>query len=250
MIVITRTKTEAEGSVKYECPERNDSLGKETKQPNLQKEERSDKSLRVVVVTKKGWVVNQINQTYFLKGLRMKKSVCLMAILGALGATSAFAAQSVIIDFTGEVRDTACNVSLVDNSKALDLGHIMASAKAAEASGKGEAIPVVFKLTNCGLGAPDKAPVINLAQDLTITDTALKNSDVTQGTLGTNHENVVVQFGDQSKKDQKPSSTPVVSAPDGNSFFIQYGYAYLKALNDAPAAQKVNAKALFTVTYQ
>ena len=65
MMVITRTKTEAEGSVKYECPERNDSLGKETKQPNLQKEERSDKSLRVVVVTKRvGLLIRLTRHTF------------------------------------------------------------------------------------------------------------------------------------------------------------------------------------------
>lgn len=169
MIVITRTKTEAEGSVKYECPERNDSFGKETKQPNLQKEERSDKSLRVVVVTKRGWVVNQINQTYFLRGLRMKKSVCLMAILGAFAASGAMAAgpaapaapnadnQDINITFKGKVIESNC-VIVAGDKGVVDLGTFNKTKQTAPI------VPVQLAFTGCDQAA-NKVATVKLKRD-------------------------------------------------------------------------------------
>ena len=178
----------------------------------------------------------------------MKKSVCLMAILGALGASSVYAAQNVIINFKGEVRDNACIVSLVNGSTTLQLGHI---STASNTDDKGDAYPVVFKLTGCGLGAgAGKAPTIALNQDMTLTPEALGNSSVTDGRLGTDHSKVVVQFGNDQKKDELPKPTTLVDKNDGENYYIQYGYAYLKAVQDSPEAKEVNAKALFTVTYQ
>lgn len=248
MMVITRTKTEAEGSVKYECPERNDSLGKETKQPNLQKEERSDKSLRVVVVTKRGWVVNQINQTYFLKGLRMKKSVCLMAILGAMCMTAAHAdTQSVIVDFTGEVRDKTCDISLSNGPDLeVELGEISTQTKKGESGTK---VPVIFKLENCTGAFTQRT--ISLEHDL-MTKYPAQLGNLNGGQLSTDHEKVVVQFYQSGEKAAPEGMKPGQTETDigGNVYLIEVGHVALKAFDDNPTAGPVNAKAMFTVTYQ
>ena len=176
----------------------------------------------------------------------MKKSVCLMAVLGALGASSAFAAQHVTVEFAGEVRAKACNVTLVDGSNKIELGHLLTSA---QANTTGQAHPVVFKLTGCGLGNKATAPVIALHQNLTITPEAIGNTSISDGTLGTNNGKVVVQFGTEDKQDGLQPQKVIVNDTNGENYVIQYGYAYLKAKDGTPTAGKVNAKALFTVTY-
>ena len=253
MIVITRTKTEAEGSVKYECPERNDSFGKETKQPNLQKEERSDKSLRVVVVTKKGWVVNQINQTYFLKGLRMKKSVCLMAILGALGATSAFAAsQSVDVTFTGSVLDKACTITLHNGGTTLNLGSVTTQIQDGQ---HGTLVPVVFKFTDCKeVGKPDAAAQLTVNDVELVADLNNQHFDQTllsNGTISTNNAGIVVQlYKDAEAKNMGLADDHKVNKVGD----AQYATVAWAALAKNPAgtvsAGDVTAKAMFKVTYQ
>ena len=246
-MVITRTKTKAEGSVKYECPERNDSLGKETKQPNLQKEERSDKSLRVVVVTKRGWVVNQINQTYFLKGLRMKKSVCLMAILGAfaLSANAAKSDQSVDITFTGKVIAENCKVDLAQGGTSLNLGTIK---KDEVQNGKGTIVPVLMKLSNCG-DSLKTVSKFELVHDLSTANSA--NTNLTNGTLSTNDAGVVVQF--YTKADGSAEGKPALignsTISNKNGTFLG-GYVSLKKISAAALnAGDITAKGMFNITF-
>ena len=260
MIVITRTKTEAEGSVKYECPERNDSLEKETKQPNLQKEERSDKSLRVVVVTKRGWVVNQINQTYFLKGLRMKKSVCLMAILGAFALTSANAAsnqQTVDITFTGSVTESTCNIKLDNGQTSLYLGSIKKAGAQANQT-MGTAVPLVFQVDNCT--TETAVTNVELVEDLTMDNRG--NSDLAKGILATNKDFIGVKIsknedGSQpgveliDKKQIGAGPTQGVELKKGGAT-VRVGYARLLALkgaNDMQATDDIKAKAMFRLTF-
>lgn len=123
----------------------------------------------------------------------MKKSVCLMAMLGALGATSAIAAstQSVEITFQGEVTEKTCDISLANGSKVLDLGTIAANAGNGD---KGTLVPLTFKLSNCNGLVLDTATggPIDLAEDLTATN--LVNSDVSTGKLATDKKNIIVQF--------------------------------------------------------
>ena len=248
MMVITRTKTKAEGSVKYECPERNDSLGKETKQPNLQKEERSDKSLRVVVVTKRGWVVNQINQTYFLKGLRMKKSVCLMALLAAFGTSAVQAkADSIIIDFAGEVADRTCEITLRGGGNKLELGQLPIGT---EADGKGKLIPVIFKLKDCA-NAAGQSRTVTLDEDL-MTSNPGQTDLVTNMTLSTDHQKVVVQFYTDNQGNTMGLATQQTNTTVNNDIYIEVGHVAMKATEklEAGDAGTVNAKAMFTVTYK
>ena len=257
MIVITRTKTEAEGSVKYECPERNDSLGKETKKPNLQKEERSDKSLRVVVVTKRGWVVNQINQTYFLKGLRMKKSVCLMAVLGALGTCGVSVAatgaddQSIAVTFTGRVSTSTCMIS-VDGGSELDLGSIKKSGDEWAATDKGTLVPLVFDIANC-----DKNSVNGVALVKDILGQNMDQSSVNNHKLATTKKAINVHFykdlagTDPGLVDLKKAPVNLQGAPK-KSGKVMAGYAQLKHNGTKEPLQNgelITAKAMFNLTF-
>lgn len=251
-MVITRTKTKAEGSVKYECPERNDSLGKETKQPNLQKEERSDKSLRVVVVTKRGWVVNQINQTYFLKGLRMKKSVCLMAILGAFigGVAQAADSQSVIVKFKGQVASESCTVEILNSiSGVVDLGTI---SKTAGKDTKGQLVPLTFKLTGCSSGLTDPAPLsasVDLTNDLMNSYPA--NTDPDSGRLSTDQEKLAVQIYTSDNGGTAGVKKDAVAIKKDGDTYLPVGWAALLKTGDGDlTAGGVEAKGMFTISYQ
>ena len=259
MIVITRTKTKAEGSVKYECPERNDSLGKETKQPNLQKEERSDKSLRVVVVTKRGWVVNQINQTYFLKGLRMKKSVCLMAVLGAFCATGANAAldkpidQTVNVKFNGNVVNSTCVINLLNGSTTLSLGSLNLAVAKNEGA-HSQPIPLIFKVTGCDAKTANITDV-DLINDVGVgAPTANKNhSDITHGTLATDKDGVVVQI--YNAETAEPTQKGLIAKPTatvtGGGAVITVGWATLERKGKTtPDAGPVKAEGQFEFTFE
>ena len=256
MIVITRTKTETEGSVKYECTERNDSLGKETKQPNLQKEERSDKSLRVVVVTKRGWVVNQINQTYFLKGLRMKKSVCLMAILGAFCATGANAAigandQTVDIRFTGYVTESTCVIGLKGNGTELELGVVKKPEGGWKKGNKGSLVPVIFEVTNC-----DKTGVQAIDIEADLMGDNYGNSNIGEGTLSTNKKAMNVQlYQDRAAGTKGIKKTGIQlngTGPNNKKGEALVGYATLEHNGNSDplkAGELIEAKAMFKLTF-
>ena len=241
-MVITRTKTQAEGSVKYECPERNDSLGKETKQPNLQKEERSDKSLRVVVVTKKGWVVNLINQTYFLKGLRMKKSVCLMAILGAfsVGANAAHS-ENIPVEFTGSVKAKTCDITVGQTGNVIDLGRVEPTKNS-----KGLLVPVTFGFSNCtGTGIQS----IELAKG----QNGGNGDNIAQGTLGTNITGVTVQlYNDRAAAKAFNSKIDYTTNGEfkGNALKVTPYFARLEVGNADAQPDTVHSGALFTVTFK
>ena len=248
MIVITRTKTETEGSVKYECTERNDSLGKETKQPNLQKEERSDKSLRVVVVTKRGWVVNQINQTYFLKGLRMKKSVCLMAVLGAFATTGAMAAnaddQQIDVKFKGRVITSECVVTPGD-AGTVDLGTFNTNNNAAPI------VPVQFAFSNCK-NATEKMAHVTLKRD---GGDFPGQGNVGDHTISTNKQGINVEFYTDSTGATKGMATLNDQNGkldvDGNAAVVTVAYAKMVPTKTGQlnAGDEIKTLGVFEVTF-
>lgn len=177
----------------------------------------------------------------------MKKSVCLMAILGAMGMTAAHAdTQSVIVDFTGEVRDKTCDVELTTGDLSVELGEIGTKAAKGEV---GKKIPVIFKLSNCK-GNTGTTRTITLENDL-MTQNPAQWGNLKNGQLSTDHDKVVVQFF-QSGEDLAPEGLkPDQTETDlGGTYFIEVGHAALKAFDKEPAAGPVNAKAMFTVTYQ
>lgn len=77
----------------------------------------------------------------------MKKSVCLLALLGAFGASAnAASTQSVEVTFEGYVTDKTCDITLSNGSNSVDLGSILTTQKESE---PGTRVPVIFKLSNC-----------------------------------------------------------------------------------------------------
>ena len=179
----------------------------------------------------------------------MKKSVCLMAILGALGATSAIAAstQSVEIAFQGEVTEKTCDISLANGTKALDLGTIAAGAGNGT---KGTVVPLTFKLSNCnGLTLDTNGGPVDLAEDLT--NSNIVNSDVSVGKLATNKKNIVVQFYKDEGTTEGFLDTQTPENGTGDVFFVNAGFVAMKKISDEKTDPGVvNARAMFTVSYQ
>lgn len=186
----------------------------------------------------------------------MKKSVCLMAILGALGATSAFAAsstQSVEINFTGEVIDKACEITLHNGGNTLDLGTIRTDIKDGQ---KGSIVPVVFKFMNCKTVGVDtdaglKVENVQLVADLN--DTNFPQTALNNGTLSTSVDGVLVQI----YKDSAGNTEGLKGKDDlgiqqvGNAQYATIGYAAMKKeAAKQISAGKLTAKAMFKVTYQ
>ena len=208
-------------------------------------------------MTKKGWVVNQINQTYFLKGLRMKKSVCLMAVLGALAASGAMAAstQSVDITFKGEVIDKACTISLHNGSNTLPLGTISTQIGDNE---RGTLVPMILKFSECkNVAQPNTPQAMTVNKVELVADLNDSNADLTnlsKGTLSTTKDGVLVQIyknktgttdNDKGLVDgMKPTVADKVS-------LVTVGYVAMTKKQGAKlSAGDVEARAMFKVTYQ
>ena len=178
----------------------------------------------------------------------MKKSVCLMALLAAFGTSAVQAkADSVIIDFAGEVADQTCEITLRGGGTDLDLGQIPTSTKL---DGKGKLVPVIFKLKDCASKA-GTSRIITLEHDL-MTSNPAQTDLVKNMTLSTDHKNVVVQFYTDKTGNTMGLATQQTNTTAGNDIFIEIGHVAMKATKNLEAkdAGAVNAKAMFTVTYQ
>lgn len=175
----------------------------------------------------------------------MKKSVCLMAILAAFGTSAVQAkADSVIIDFAGEVADQTCEIELRGGGKTINLGQIPTTATTGQ---KGTPIPVIFRLKDCA-GKANNGVDITLDEDLMTVNpgqTSEKNK-----TLSTDHEKVVVQFytNEGAGTEGLKPTQDVVTA--GKDLLVEIGHVALKAIDNNPDPKTVNAKAMFTVTYK
>lgn len=177
----------------------------------------------------------------------MKKSVCLMAILGAFAATGAMAAQqSIQIDFTGTVIEHSCEVSLANGQKQVNLGSIPLSAKE---NSKGTVVPLFLKLANCGTGVNGVAS-FDLLHDLSASNWG--NTNVGNGTLSTDQKGVVVQFytSADGATEGKPSLQPGTGTVSGKAGTVLGGYAALKRIgSEKLTAGTVTAKGMFALTY-
>ena len=74
----------------------------------------------------------------------MKKSACLMALLGAFAVSSANA-DSVEITFKGAVSASACNIKLDNGSTTLNLGTLNKN-KVEKVGDHGSMVPLVFQV--------------------------------------------------------------------------------------------------------
>ena len=175
----------------------------------------------------------------------MKKSVCLMAILGAfaIGANAA-TQQSIDIKFTGQVIEQNCQVSLANGQDELNLGSIMKSSADGE---KGIVVPVLLKLTNCG----DALTAVNkfeLLSDLSVNHWG--NTNITNGTLSTNQSGVVVQFYEDASGKVEAAPKLVAGSIAEKKGTVLGGYAALKRIgSDELQAGDVKAKGMFALTY-
>ena len=175
----------------------------------------------------------------------MKKSVCLMAILGALGATSAFATtQSVEVNFTGQVIEHSCNVSLANGQGALNLGSIK---KDAGNGTKGQVVPLILSMKDCGANV-NQVSKFELLHDLSVTHWG--NTNITTGTLSTSQKGLVVQFYEDMSGAKEKAPSLVGHSVSGKTATVLGGYAALKRIGaDTLTAGEVTAKGMFALTY-
>ena len=171
----------------------------------------------------------------------MKKSVCLMAILGALGASSAFAAETVAVRFTGTVVNSTCDVVVGSQGNTVHLGQI-----SPEADKTGAMIPVTFSFSNCDHGQTLK----------TIKYVGGNNGGTdnpTDGTIGTTLKNVKIKlYTESSGKTYTPDVTVNKTfGPDANSAMITPFFARLETGNGKQTDSGiVESSALFELSYQ
>lgn len=175
----------------------------------------------------------------------MKKSVCLMAILGAFAAcANAATQQSIDIKFSGQVIEQNCQVALANGQDKLNLGSIMKTASDGE---KGIVVPVLLKLTGCSAGI-NGVQSFDLINDLSVDNWG--NTNITNGTLSTNQKGIVVQFYNdaQGSKETKPSLIGHnISNQEGTALG---GYAAMKRIGaEELNVGEVTAKGMFALTY-
>ena len=176
----------------------------------------------------------------------MKKSVCLMAILGALGATSAFAAvettETHTVKFTGEVIASTCDLTIGGTGNVIHLGRVEP-----EADKKGLLVPVTFNFTNC-----DKKTLKKISYK---GGNNGGKDNTTDGTIGTHLERVSIKlFTDAEGKNYSADVTQNIQfdpAGTTSKAIIPY-YARLETAKNGgnPESGTVQSSALFAVTYQ
>lgn len=184
----------------------------------------------------------------------MKKSVCLMAILGALGTTTAIAAQqSVEINFDGEVINQSCTIKLLDGTDTLYLGTLPAATANGE---RGSAVPMFFKLSGC-TDTLKKVTGVALENDLLATPDNAGVANINDFEISTSNPQVIVKL--YKTKAAKPADKGLadVGKIDINKqgdTVVPAGYAALVMKHDgkgtAVQAGTLKASAMFSVTYE
>lgn len=175
----------------------------------------------------------------------MKKSVCLMAILGAFAATGAMATtdkdQTVDVTFTGNIVDSNCNIALDNGNLTLELGSV--NKKTLADVKKGARVPVTFKLNQCNgmtLKSLDLVQATNGAYP--------ENFNDTNATLPTEQADLVVQIY-QEKAGTTKGLADLSGVTDANGAIteenklINVGYAAL-ALKDGGNVKNLTAGAV------
>lgn len=173
----------------------------------------------------------------------MKKSVCLMAILGAFCASvNAATSEGVPVDFFGKVEAATCNVTVGQTGNKINLGRV-----SPDANSEGVLVPVTFAFTNCtttGITSIKLESGQNGSED-----------NVAGGVLGTTKTGVTIKlFNDragtayQQTVTYDPDSDGKV---DGNKTVkVTPFYARLAVGGANAATGEVDSSALFMVEYK
>lgn len=175
----------------------------------------------------------------------MKKSVCLMAVLGAFAAAGANAAttEEIPVNFVGEVKAATCKVTVGQSGNTINLGRVDL-----EANSKGTLVPVTFSFYEC------KTTAVN-SIELTSGQNG-HDDNVTNGTLATKVKEVSVKLYNDRSAGQ--TFNKKVTLDEKNTGKVEGGkltttpfFARLEVGGTGPApAGTVDSNALFTVTYK
>ena len=181
----------------------------------------------------------------------MKKSACLMALLGAFAVSSANA-DSVEITFKGAVSESTCKIMLDNGSTTLNLGTLNKN-NVKKVGDHGSMVPLVFQIDGCG--SETNVTKVELIEDLTMDNR--DQSDITKGVLSTNQDYVVVKLFKDAAAAPGREGIELMDGPvkieNHGAAAIKVGYATLAASKTADqmtAAKDITAKAMFEVTMQ
>lgn len=181
----------------------------------------------------------------------MKKSACLMALLGAFAVSSANA-DSVEITFKGAVSESTCNIMLDNGSTTLNLGTLNKK-KVKQVGDHGSMVPLVFQVDGCT--SEQSITGVKLVEDLTMDNR--DQSDITKGVLSTNQDYVVVKLFKDAAAAPGQEGIELMGGPvkieNHGAAAIKVGYATLAASKTADhmtATTDITAKAMFEVTMQ
>lgn len=178
----------------------------------------------------------------------MKKSACLMALLGAFAVSSANA-DTVEITFKGAVSESTCQIKLDNGSTTLDLGTLNKN-NVTKVGDHGAMVPLVFQVDGCT--SEQNVASVSLVEDLMMENR--DQSDIATGVLSTNQDFVVVKLFKDAAGNQEGIELMQgpVALDKGGAAAVKVGYATLaasKPKDQMSAATDVQAKAMFEITF-
>lgn len=174
----------------------------------------------------------------------MKKSVCLMAILGAfaVGANAA-TTEEVPVNFVGEVKAATCKVTVGQAGNTINLGRVDL-----EANSKGTLVPVTFSFYECKTQAVTSIELSGGQNG--------QGDNVNTGILATKVKEVTVKLyndrtANQTFNKKVTLEENTTGKVEGKKLTTTPFYARLEVGATGPApAGSVDSNALFTVTYK
>lgn len=177
--------------------------------------------------------------------MNMKKLLISLAVISAIHAGATFASDGVI-NFTGEIVDTSCQVDTSSKDMTVNLGKVNKTSFT-QAGDEESATKFTIKLTGCPT-TPEgttQAAIKFEGQSVPGDDTVLALTDTAGAATG-----VGVEIKDWADNPVSMRTTPTAFLPLGTSGEMSLNYtAYYRATAGTVTSGEANAATSFTVVY-
>ena len=177
--------------------------------------------------------------------MTMKKLLISLAVISAINTGAAFASDGVI-NFTGEIIDSSCQVDTGSKDMTVNLGKVNKSSFN-QVGDEVSATKFSIKLTGCPTVATGttQAAIKFEGQSVDSDDTVLALSETTGAAAG-----IGVEIKDWADNPISMRATPSSFMPIGTDGTMTLNYtAYYRSTSDTVTAGVANAAASFTVVY-
>ncbi|MBB3320869.1 fimbrial protein [Atlantibacter sp. RC6] len=175
----------------------------------------------------------------------MKKLLISLAVISAINTGAALASDGVI-NFTGEIVDTSCQVDADSKDMTVDLGKVNKSSFN-QVGDEESATKFTIKLTGCPTTATgvSGAAIKFEGESVVGDDTVLALTNGAGAATG-----VGVEIKDSTDNPVSMKVTPTTFLPIGTDGTMSLNYtAYYRAISDTVTAGVANAATSFTVVY-